>query len=136
MDLRNKKVLLIGLGILGGGVATARWLMEHGAKLTVTDSKSEEELKKSLDELKGLNIKYTLGVHKKEDVLENEIIVVNPGVPADHELILFAGEQKKQIENELTLFLKLCKSRDVVAVTGTRGKTTTANWLQSFKKRV
>ena len=39
-NLKNKKVLLMGLGVLGGGVATARWLLEQGAALTITDIKN------------------------------------------------------------------------------------------------
>jgi len=55
MDLKDKKVLLVGLGILGGGVATAKWLYEQGAVLTVTDLKDAEYLKNSLAKLKDLN---------------------------------------------------------------------------------
>ena len=43
-NLKNKKVLLMGLGVLGGGVATARWLLEQGAALTITDIKNADAL--------------------------------------------------------------------------------------------
>ena len=45
MDLGGKKVLLVGLGILGGGVATANFLMREGALLTITDLKKEKEIR-------------------------------------------------------------------------------------------
>ena len=58
----------MGLGILGGGVATARFLVEKGADLTVTDMKSEEHLKLSLDKLEDLKskIKFVLGEHREK----------------------------------------------------------------------
>ena len=50
--IRHKKVLLVGLGILGGGVATALWLLKHRAQLTITDLKSKKDLESSLKKLK------------------------------------------------------------------------------------
>lgn len=119
----------MGLGILGGGVATARKLFELGAELTITDMKTAEYLKPSLEKLKDLeNIKFVLGEHREEDFLNNEIIVVNPDVPTDNKFVKFAKENGKVIENELSLFYKLCNTRNTVGITGTRGKTTTVNW--------
>jgi UDP-N-acetylmuramoylalanine--D-glutamate ligase len=51
-SLKNKKILLMGLGILGGGVNTAKWLVKNGAKLTITDLKTSDKLKPSLAQLK------------------------------------------------------------------------------------
>jgi len=129
--LKNKKVLMMGLGILGGGVATARFLVGKGAELTVTDLKSEDYLKTSLDLLKDISsqIKFVLGEHREEDFLNNEIIVINPDVPADNKFVKLARENGKQIENELTLFYKFSPCQTVVGITGTRGKTTTTNWI-------
>lgn len=136
MDIKNKKVLLVGLGILGGGVATLRFLVEKGAELTVTDMKSEKELEPSLvklDDLKG-KIKFVLGEHREEDFLNNEIIVINPDVPSENKFVQLAREAGKQIENELTLFYKFAKVGTTVGVTGTRGKTTTTNWIGEILK--
>lgn len=119
----------MGLGILGGGVATARKLFELGAELTITDMKTAEYLKPSLEKLKDLeNIKFVLGEHREEDFLNNEIIVVNPDVPVDNKFIKLAKENGKKIENEVSLFFKICKSKNTIGITGTRGKTTTVNW--------
>lgn len=136
MKLENKKVLLMGLGVLGGGVATARFIVEKGADLTVTDMKSEEDLKPSLEKLEYLKdkIKFVLGEHREKDFLENDIVVINPDVPADNKFVELARENGKQIENELTLFYKFYPSKKIVAVTGTRGKTTTVNWIAHFLK--
>lgn len=129
MDLKDKKVLLMGLGILGGGVATARFLVGNGAKLTVTDLKDEEFLKSSLEKLKDLDIKYVLGKHEEKDFLETDLLVVNPDVPAKNSFVEIVRQAGKPIENELTLFYKFAPSKTIIGITGTRGKTTTTNWI-------
>jgi len=126
--LRGKKVLMVGLGILGGGVATARFLVKRGAKLTITDLKDEDYLKKSLKKLKGLKITYVLGKHNESDFKESELIVLNPDVPVDSPFVKIAKKYKVPITNELNLFMEYCKSKNIVAITGTRGKTTTVAW--------
>jgi len=133
-NLNNKKVLLMGLGILGGGVATARFLVEKGAILTVTDMKDEKFLAPSIAKLTDLKhrITFVLGEHREQDFLDNEIIVINPDVSIANKFVQFAIKNGKQIENELTLFYEFCPSRKIVAVTGTRGKTTTTNWVSYF----
>lgn len=131
VEIKDKKVLQMGLGILGGGVATARWLLERGAILTITDLKDEIFLKPSLEKLAPFKdkIKYVLGKHEEKDFLENDIVVINPDVSKDNKFVELARKAGKQIENELTLFYKFCLSSNMVAVTGTRGKTTTVNWI-------
>lgn len=131
MDLNGKKVLQMGLGILGGGVATARFLVEKGAILTVTDLKGPKDLLASLDRLADIKskINFVLGEHRDEDFLNNEIIVINPDVPYRNRLVNLARGQGKMVENELTIFYQFCESKNTVAVTGTRGKTTTVNWI-------
>ncbi len=136
MELKDKKVLLMGLGVLGGGLATAKWLLKKGVILTITDTKTEEQLKPSLEKLKKFEtkIKYVLGEHKEKDFLENEIIVINPDVSVNNKFVQLAKKNGKQIENELTLFYKFCPAKNIIAVTGTRGKTTITNWIAHFLK--
>lgn len=134
--VRGKKVLLMGLGILGGGVASARWLLDQGAVLTVTDMKSSDILAPSLAKLADIKdrITFVLEEHRESDFIENDIIVVNPDVPPSSPFIKIARDHGKKIENELTLFYAACPSRTTVAVTGTRGKTTTVHWTAYFLK--
>lgn len=131
MNLKDKKVLLMGLGILGGGVATARFLVDRGARLTVTDMKSAEYLSISLEKLADLKdkINFVLGEHREADFLNTDILVINPDVPADNKFVQIAREAGKPIENELTLFYKFNSCKTTVGITGTRGKTTTTNWI-------
>lgn len=126
----GKKVLVFGLGLLGGGVATTNWLLKHGAKVTVTDLKNKKQLAPSLKKIKG-RVVLKLGGHGEKDIRENDIIILNPDVSPNNHFIKLARKLGKQIENEATIFYKLC-SKPIVAVTGTRGKTTTANWLAHF----
>jgi len=137
----KNKVLLVGLGILGGGLATALWLLKHKAQLTVTDLKSKKDLEPSLKKLKKYSskIKFVLGKHRQKDFDENDIIVVNPAIPTTNtklkvtQYLNKAKKQKKIIENEISLFFKFCHN-PIIGITGTRGKTTTTNWIGHLLK--
>lgn len=138
--IRGKKVLMMGLGILGGGVSTAKWLVKNGAILTITDLKDENYLNSSISALKSIKSKviWRLGEHLEKDFLDNDIIVVNPDVPLTNKYLKLAKTNGKQIENELTLFYKFGAGGNAeinsVAITGTRGKTTSASWVYHFLK--
>src|SRR3989344_6727312 len=83
----DKHVLLFGLGLLGGGVATANWLIKQGAKLMIADKKTKEQLAPSLAKITG-EATYVFG---EEPSLERvEILVLNPGVSFQHPLVLQA----------------------------------------------
>jgi len=134
MDLKNKKVMLVGLGILGGGVATAEWLCNKGAQLIITDLKDVRYLKDSINALGDYRIMYRLGEHKESDLEGVSLVVVNPDVPLDSPFINYVRSQNIPIENELTLFARECESDMQIAVTGTRGKTTTVAWIEYVLK--
>jgi len=129
--IKNRKVLVVGLGILGGGVSTCLWLLKHKAKLTITDLKSKKDLEKSLKKLKKYSskIKLTLGKHNENDFKNNDIVVINQGVPIrNNQYLKIASQTNKLIENETSLFFRFNKN-PVIAVTGSWGKTTTTNWI-------
>ncbi len=136
--IKNKKILLVGLGRLGGGAATAAFLAKRGAKLSVTDLNSAQELTSGLAKLKGLKIKYVLGKHREADFLNSDVIVFNQAVSANSKWARFAGENGKAIETDLSLMLKILNQvmpeTEYIAITGTRGKTTTAVWTHHFLK--
>lgn len=132
---KNKKVLLVGLGILGGGVATAKFLLKNGATLSITDKRQSKILNDSIS-LLPKDISYTLGSHIKKDFKIADIIVANPAVPRYGEWIKYAEKLGKIIYNDFTLFLFSFanQGRNLIAVTGTRGKTTTTLWIHHFLK--
>lgn len=137
MDFKNKKILVVGLGALGGGVATVKWLVANGATVTVTDLRTRAELRNSLRALgkDTARIRFVLGAHKVEDFISHEIVLVNPAVKIRGNKYLAAARKSGvSIINDLVIFLNEIKN-PVVAVTGTRGKTTTAHWIAHFLSR-
>lgn len=136
IGFKNKKVLVMGLGLLGGGIATTKWLVKHGAKVTVTDLKTRKQLALSIKALGPIakKIKTVLGKHRDIDFKMNEIVVVNPAVPRQSKYLKIAKRHGARLENEASIFFELCKN-PVIGVTGTRGKTTTVNWIYHLLKR-
>lgn len=134
--LKGKKILQLGLGLQGGGVATARWLVKQGGLLTVTDLKNKTQLANSLKNLKGYKTKYILGKHPGS-VKGFDIVVQNPAVPNSSDLIQEAIRKNIPIENEASLFFKSCPA-SIIGVTGSKGKSTTTALLghifKAYKK--
>jgi len=137
---KGEKITLMGLGLLGRGVGDAVFLAECGAKLTITDLKTKEQLKESLKKLKKFkNIKYVLGKHQLEDFRNCDIVLKAAGVPLDSIYIKEARKNKIPVEMSATIFAKL-SGLPMVGVTGTRGKSTVthliAHILKSAGKKV
>jgi len=134
-QLKNKDVTVMGLGSLGGGVNTVKFLAKYGAKLLVTDIKKASDLEESLQQLKGLrNIELVLGHHRNEDFIDKDFIVKNPGVPQNSPYLRVAFEHGVPIETDLSLFFKLSPARSI-GVTGTKGKSTTASLIYELLKK-
>jgi len=125
-------VTVLGLGSFGGGAAAARFLATCGARVTVTDAKSESELSESLSQLECVSLaRLALGGHPA-DVLDGcDLLVVNPAVRPDHPLVQQARARDLDVTTEIDLFLRHQAGR-VAAVTGSNGKSTTAALLHSF----
>jgi len=128
------KALVMGLGLHGGGVATTKWLAKHGATVTATDKRTKEVLAPSLKALAKISATFVLGEHHKKDFEQNDLIVVNPGVPRESEYLAVAQKAGKRIENDASLFFRFTDN-PVIAVTGTRGKTTTTLWIAELLKK-
>jgi UDP-N-acetylmuramoylalanine--D-glutamate ligase len=128
MDLRGKRVLVMGLGLQGSGMAAARYAAQQGAVVRVTDMKAPEILAPSVRALAGLPIEFVLGEHRNEDFLWAEIVIRNPGILLTSPYLRLAREHGASIEMEIALFFLACPGR-IIGVTGTRGKTTTASLI-------
>ena len=128
MDLRGKRVLVMGLGLQGSGMAAARYAAQQGAVVRVTDMKAPEILAPSVHALAGLPIEFVLGEHRNEDFLWAEIVIRNPGIPLTSPYLRLAREHGASIEMEIALFFLACPGR-IIGITGTRGKTTTASLI-------
>ncbi len=128
MDLRGKRVLVMGLGLQGSGMAAARYAAQQGALVRVTDMKTPEVLAPSVQALAGLAIEFILGQHREEDFLWADVVIRNPGVSRSSPYLLLAQKHGAHIEMEIALFFLACPGR-ILGITGTRGKTTTASLL-------
>lgn len=129
INFRDKKITIMGLGLLGRGVGDAEFLVREGADLLVTDLKTRTELRESLNRLKRFkNIKYTLGKHRAEDFKDQDLILRAAGVPKNSKFLKIAKKNKIPIEMDDSLFAKYCPC-PIIGVTGTRGKTTTATLI-------
>lgn len=134
MNLQGKQVLVMGLGLQGSGIAAARYAVEQGAIVRVTDMKSPAVLAPSVRALQGLPIEFVLGQHRDEDFLWADIVIRNPGVPRSSPYLRLAQEHGARIEMEIALFFLACPAR-IIGITGTRGKTTTASLLYQIVRK-
>lgn len=126
MELTNTSALVMGLGVHGGGLGVTRFLVEQGARVTVTDLATPEALQTSLAALDGLPVRFVLGEHRDEDFRSHAIVVQNPGVPRESRYLTIARAAGAAIETEMTLFFRHCPNpANILGITGTKGKTTT-----------
>ncbi|MFO7730486.1 MAG: UDP-N-acetylmuramoyl-L-alanine--D-glutamate ligase [Spirochaetia bacterium] len=128
-DIRGLKITIMGLGLHGGGIASARFFAEHGAQVTVTDLRDEQTLSPSLKKLANLPLKYVLGRHEEEDFTTADLVIKNPAVPRRSKYLQLA----RQVETDVSVFLRLNK-RPLIAVTGSKGKSTTVSALHQIMK--
>lgn len=136
--LNNKKIVIMGLGLYGGGVASAKFCIAHGAHVTVTDLQSEETLSPSLrlfSKEESSVVTFVLGQHRETDFEQADIVIVNPAVPRENKFLKIAKESGAQLENDASLFMRF-STTTTIGVTGTRGKTTTTNWVAQLLSQV
>jgi len=127
MSLAGQRVIVMGLGRHGGGVAAARFAASQGAIVTVTDAASEASLSQSLQQLDDVPIaRCRLGGHDEFDFHEADVVIVNPAVRPDHPLLEVARRVGVRLTSETELFLERCPAK-VIGVTGSSGKSTTAS---------
>ena len=134
MELKNKKVLLVGLAKTG--VSTIKYLDKLGAKTIVNDIKEKAQLEEILTQLKDIkNVEYILGYHP-ENVDDIDMAIVSPGVPLDLPFICKLKNNNIKIIGEVELAYRLSKNNPTfIGITGTNGKTTTTSIVgEIFKK--
>jgi UDP-N-acetylmuramoylalanine--D-glutamate ligase len=123
-DFQGKRVLILGIGVLGRGVDVIRVFTQIGCRVTASDLKTGKALHASLAKLKGLPIRYRLGEHCQQDVLSCDVIIRNPAVPWHHPLLQLARKKNIPILMDTALFARYFPGT-MIGITGTRGKTTT-----------
>lgn len=134
---RDLKVVVLGLGVSGFSVADT--LAELGAEVLVVAKKAEPEL---VDILDVLGVRHITGDQVTSDLPQEvkdflpELIVTSPGVRPEHELLAWAKERNIPVWVDIELAWrvrdKTNKVADWIAVTGTNGKTTTVQMVESM----
>ena len=121
-DWRGKRVVVLGLA--RQGVALARYFVEQGAEVVISDIKRAEDLVEVRREIADLPIEYVFGGHPPALLERADLLCLSGGVPADLPLAQQAQEQGICISNDSQLFLEGCPA-PVIGITGSAGKTTT-----------
>lgn len=150
-DFKDAVVTVMGLGRFtqGSGVGATKWLLRHGAQVIITDLKSHQELRESVDEVTKWYEQYrkdfperelyhpifVLGEHRPQDFTDVQAVLQNPDVRRESEFVKLAREHHVPIFSDVSLFFKFCPYK-ITAVTGTRGKTTTTALIGEIYKAV
>jgi UDP-N-acetylmuramoylalanine--D-glutamate ligase len=122
MELNDKRVLVVGLG--KSGVASALFMKAHGARVTVSDTKSGDELRNEIPVLLDHGITVETGGHGDRTFRGQDLIVVSPGVPVDAPPLVQARAAGDTVIGEIELAARFLPG-PIVAITGSNGKTTT-----------
>ena len=122
MDLKNKRVLVVGLG--KSGLSAAMFLRAQGARVTVSDARSATALEKEIPALLDAGIMVESGGHGLLTFRRQDLIVISPGVPMDTPEVKQVIAFGMPVIGELELASRYLKGQ-VIAITGANGKTTT-----------
>ena len=122
MEIAGQRVVVLGLA--RQGTALARWLIDHGARVTVSDVQPADRLRSALTSLEGLAIRYELGGHPLSLLDACDLLCLSGGVPIDLPIVVEARRRGIALSNDAQLFLERCPA-PVIGITGSAGKTTT-----------
>ena len=131
MTFSGKQIAVFGMQ--RSGVAAAKLLDDLGAKVCVTDKKSVQELRSTVEALKDRSIELILGGHDSRCIDQVDMVVVSPGVPLDIPILQEARSKGISIVGELEVAASVCPA-PIVAITGTKGKSTTTVLTASILK--
>lgn len=123
---KNQKIVIWGLGVNGGGLASALYFLKRGFSLFILDDKSEEELKVSLDELKDFKDHYSFSKTEEKILQEADLIIKNPAI-RKHPFL----KNNLPIKTDISLFLEE-NNNPLIAITGTKGKSSLSSLLNSL----
>ncbi len=131
-NYRDKHVVIVGLGKTG--LALAKFFKSRGARVTVSDSDAEENLRDNLSVVKELGCNVEVGGHTPGTFLSADLVVVSPGVPDNLDILNQARDSGIPVVGELEIASPHI-SAPVIAITGTNGKTTTTELVCAIMER-
>jgi UDP-N-acetylmuramoylalanine--D-glutamate ligase len=127
----NTRVLI--LGAARQGLALARWLARHGASVTLSDSRSAEQMTAERDSLADVNINWALGGHPLELLNNTDVLCLSGGIPLTLPIAQAAIQRGIPLSNDTQIFMEVvpCKT---IGITGSAGKTTTTTLVGEMAK--
>lgn len=131
IDLAGKRLLVVGLARTG--VVTSLFAAAYGATVTATDEKPESELRETGERLRCAGVTLELGAHNAAAFIQQDLIVVSPGVPAKMPQLELARSRGIPVWSEIELAWRFLRGK-LVAVTGSNGKTTTTALIAHLLK--
>jgi UDP-N-acetylmuramoylalanine--D-glutamate ligase len=131
IELRGKRVLVVGLARTG--VATSLFCAAHGAVVTATDARTENEIGAEIAKLYEAGVALELGGHQERTFLAQDLIIPSPGVPADAPLLQSARAKGITVWSEIELASRFLKGK-LIGITGSNGKTTTTSLVEHILK--
>lgn len=135
--LEKQNILILG-ATLRSGVSIANVLYDINCnndiniEYTLSDSKTEEELKLSIEALKDKNAKLYFGKQDANILKDITLIIISPGVPQSIDIVKEAKKRNIKVIGEIEFAYNLIPDRNYISVTGTDGKTTTVNLIYSI----
>src|SRR5512138_2615242 len=130
-DWNGKRVLI--LGAARQGLALARWLALHGARVTLSDTRGEEQLRVARESLAEVPIAWALGGHPLELLDATDVLCLSGGVPLTLPIVAEAVKRGIRLSNDSQIFMEVvpCKT---IGITGSAGKTTTTTLVGQMAK--
>jgi UDP-N-acetylmuramoylalanine--D-glutamate ligase len=122
--------------ILGGarqGQAAARWLNRHGARVTVNDRRTPEQMAAVRSSLADTPVTWVLGSHPVEILDRTDILCLSGGVPLDNPIVVEATRRGIPLTNDTQVFMETVPCQ-TVGITGSAGKTTTTTLVGKMAK--
>ena len=125
-ELKGKKIVIVGLAKTG--VSLAHFLVKNGAQVTISDHKSSAELTRYLEQVEDLPLQLELEGHSPKHFLNKHHVILSPGVPSHLKLFEYIKMQRVEVTGEFEFCSRFVKE-PLLVVTGTNGKTTTADLI-------
>ena len=129
MEIRNRRIMICGMA--RSGIAAAKLLLDLGAVVTISDLKEEAKFGSDLDCLRTENCIFALGCPPDAYIEKQDVMVISPGIAYAKPFVQKALSLGVEVIGELELGARLTRG-ELVAITGTNGKTTTTTLVGDF----
>jgi UDP-N-acetylmuramoylalanine--D-glutamate ligase len=130
-DWTGRRVVI--LGAARQGLALARWLAAHGARVTLSDQRPPAELEAARAALRGLPVEWAAGGHPPELLDGADVLCLSGGVPTGLPIVAAALKRGIPLSNDTQIFMEAVPCR-TIGITGSAGKTTTTTLVGEMAK--